>query len=304
MINKSDLYVGMPVYISSRSVGSRRKTEFVEARISKIGRKWIEVEPVYLGRFSIEDGEDAGECTPVRRLYSSPDEYFNVVDRNRLIMELIRMDKRLVENILTPQLEQVAELLGLTYEKVDRLSNKEIGGLGMNWISVEERLPGAPGHYLVLTSINYWHGGCDDVNSELSNLGTTKGYVGTRKSVLDCYYDISGDWNRVCNQHVTHWMSIPAPPTVGVDEESETLEPDTEAVESCPYCEAENVYPGWDVEKHGYIAECKECGKRIFLCDECLHAEDNPSMHCDWHNESNGECVVGYCFRGITANKE
>ena len=34
------------------------------------------------------------------------------------------------------------------------------------WISVEDRLPDAPGHYLVCTSINYWHGGCLDENEE------------------------------------------------------------------------------------------------------------------------------------------
>ena len=28
-----------------------------------------------------------------------------------------------------------------------------------------------------------------------------------------------------------------------------------EAVEVCPHCMGENVYPNWDVEKQGYIAE-------------------------------------------------
>ena len=34
------------------------------------------------------------------------------------------------------------------------------------WISVKDRLPDKPGHYLVCTSINYWHGGCMDKNEE------------------------------------------------------------------------------------------------------------------------------------------
>ena len=82
------------------------------------------------------------------------------------------------------------------------------------WVSVEERLPDKPGHYLVCTSINYWHGGCMDVNQEhkYHDNGTPVGYDGTTMSVLDCYYDITGDWNRVCNKHVTHWMHLPAPP--------------------------------------------------------------------------------------------
>lgn len=80
------------------------------------------------------------------------------------------------------------------------------------WIPVEERLPDKPGHYLVCTNVNYWHGGCMDKNGASSNAGTTDGYAGTTLSVLDCFYDITGDWNRVCNAHVTHWMPLPQPP--------------------------------------------------------------------------------------------
>lgn len=81
------------------------------------------------------------------------------------------------------------------------------------WVSVEERLPDKPGHYLVCTSVNYWHGGCMNKNGVSSNKGTTDGYVGTTLSVLDCFYDTTGNWNRVYNKHVTHWMPLPAPPT-------------------------------------------------------------------------------------------
>ena len=82
------------------------------------------------------------------------------------------------------------------------------------WISVKDRLPEKPGHYLVLTSKNYWHGGCNDKNSSSEIYGTTKGYENTTMSVIDCFFDISGDWNRACNWHVTHWMQLPKPPEV------------------------------------------------------------------------------------------
>lgn len=82
------------------------------------------------------------------------------------------------------------------------------------WISVKDRLPEHPGHYLVCTSINYWHGGCMDINENHKYYpsGTPVGYDGTTMSVLDCYYDVTGQWNRVCDSHVTHWMPLPQPP--------------------------------------------------------------------------------------------
>lgn len=73
-----------------------------------------------------------------------------------------------------------------------------------------------------------------------------------------------------------------------------------EAVEVCPHCDSENIYPMWDTAKLGYVANCQCCGKQIMLCDECFHSEDNGLQKCDW-------CVTecgGKCFRGITVNKK
>ena len=121
--------------------------------------------------------------------------------------------------------EKLVELLGycaveesITIEPVaesrlvDFLVNH--GVTVQEWISVEDRLPEDPGHYLVCTSINYWHGGCMDINEnhKYHPNGTPVGYDGTTMSVLDCYYDVTGHWNRVCDSHVTHWMPIPEPP--------------------------------------------------------------------------------------------
>lgn len=82
------------------------------------------------------------------------------------------------------------------------------------WVDVKDRLPEYPGHYLVCTSINYWHGGCMDINEnhKYHPNGTPVGYDGSTMSVLDCYYDVTGHWNRVCDRHVTHWMPLPPPP--------------------------------------------------------------------------------------------
>lgn len=71
-----------------------------------------------------------------------------------------------------------------------------------------------------------------------------------------------------------------------------------EAVEVCPHCDSENVYPMWDTEVSGFVAVCKYCGKEIFLCDECQHTvcEDGEVHECDWRGTKCG----GQCHRGIT----
>lgn len=101
-------------------------------------------------------------------------------------------------------------------EKIKRIADHLIayGVTVQEWISVNDRLPEYPGHYLVCTSINYWHGGCMDINEnhKYHPNGTPVGYDGSTMSVLDCYYDVAGHWNRVCDSHVTNWMPIPEPP--------------------------------------------------------------------------------------------
>lgn len=72
----------------------------------------------------------------------------------------------------------------------------------------------------------------------------------------------------------------------------------TEAVEVCPHCDSENVYPMWDTEVSGFVAVCKHCGKEILLCDECQHTilEDGEVHNCDWCKTECG----GKCHRGCT----
>ena len=73
-----------------------------------------------------------------------------------------------------------------------------------------------------------------------------------------------------------------------------------EVVETCPYCGNENVYQ-WNVGFDGYMATCKECGKTIHLCSECLDAEDNEYQKCDWHKEKcpwDKTIEMSVCFRG------
>lgn len=72
-----------------------------------------------------------------------------------------------------------------------------------------------------------------------------------------------------------------------------------EQVETCPNCDCDNVFSNWDPEEKGYIAVCWNCGKKIFLCDACLHAEDNPERICDWKERRDGRgCMRGWIKKG------
>ena len=73
---------------------------------------------------------------------------------------------------------------------------------------------------------------------------------------------------------------------------------DHEIVEVCPHCGNENVYLKGSSFPTNYKAFCKECGKEIFLCDECTHSKDNPTMSCNWQEEDG--CSV--CMRGRIRN--
>lgn len=49
--------------------------------------------------------------------------------------------------------------------------------------------------------------------------------------------------------------------------------------EWCSNCGSE-IEMRWDTDTRGFVAFCPVCGERLVLCDECLHAEDNPSHRC------------------------
>lgn len=69
-----------------------------------------------------------------------------------------------------------------------------------------------------------------------------------------------------------------------------------EEVEVCPHCMGENILQH-DVERNGYQVTCQHCGKKIMLCDACMHANDNPNRVCDWTESAN-------CFRKPYHSKE
>lgn len=70
--------------------------------------------------------------------------------------------------------------------------------------------------------------------------------------------------------------------------------------EICPHCDFENVYEGHNPEKHGYVVTCNDCGREMFLCDACRHAEDygGVTKECNWHLEKGKDGIYGVCHRG------
>lgn len=62
-----------------------------------------------------------------------------------------------------------------------------------------------------------------------------------------------------------------------------------EIVEVCPHCGEENIRM-WDVRRSGYEIRCCNCHKKMMLCDECFHSDDNLGGRCDWSEKHN-------CFR-------
>ena len=58
-------------------------------------------------------------------------------------------------------------------------------------------------------------------------------------------------------------------------EAAETADDRTYIVtEMCPHCMNE-IEMRWNTDTEGFKAFCPVCGKRLMLCDECLHAEDS-----------------------------
>lgn len=70
------------------------------------------------------------------------------------------------------------------------------------------------------------------------------------------------------------------PRTSGAPREGRPMS-EHQVFEVCPHCENE-VVMNWDVTAHGYQSYCPYCGKRLMLCDECVHSESGIPGECDY----------------------
>ena len=69
-----------------------------------------------------------------------------------------------------------------------------------------------------------------------------------------------------------------------------------QVTEMCPHCENE-VTMNWDVEMYGYQAYCPYCGKRLMLCDECTHSDNDIAGGCDYDSPTDR------CSRNLTGKE-
>lgn len=58
-------------------------------------------------------------------------------------------------------------------------------------------------------------------------------------------------------------------------------------IEMCPHCGNE-IEMAWSINDRGYKAFCSVCGKRLMLCDECMHSGPDGEFvgKCDYCSET------------------
>lgn len=120
-MDRKDFSVGMTVYISPDWRGKTKRLQ--KATIKKIGRKWVEVEPEFLGRFSIATGEeDAGRYSPTRKLFLDPQLYYDNIDSIRIQQAVHQLltNYQTMASVSLEQWKAIAEILGAEYTPIER----------------------------------------------------------------------------------------------------------------------------------------------------------------------------------------
>src|SRR5687768_12823963 len=86
--------VGQTVYLRPQNNAARRSSEIKEAVITKVGRKYFEVEPKWYGRFKVDTMyQDAGHYTPDYQAYLSMEEIEEEKELSKLYDEVSKFFK-------------------------------------------------------------------------------------------------------------------------------------------------------------------------------------------------------------------
>lgn len=107
--------IGQKVYLRPQNNAARRSTEIKEATITKVGRKYFEVEPKWYGRFEIETMyQDGGDYTPNYQAYFSLEEIEEEKELNKLHREVGKFFTGYGKPDISPsQIRAIADILGI-----------------------------------------------------------------------------------------------------------------------------------------------------------------------------------------------
>jgi len=107
--------IGQKVWVSTAQ-GGRRDLSLKEATITKVGRKWVDLNPHYLGRFDCSTMQlDGGRYGSPGQVYLSPEAFHTEVLTQRLWSELARrITIYSPEGMTIDKIRQVAALLNIS----------------------------------------------------------------------------------------------------------------------------------------------------------------------------------------------
>ena len=107
--------VGQTVYLRPTGNAVRRSSEIKEAVITKVGRKYFEVEPSHFGRFEIESMQQDGKgYVSDYQAYLSLEAIQVEKEHNRLLDEVTKVFRGYGRPIATfDQIKAIAKILGI-----------------------------------------------------------------------------------------------------------------------------------------------------------------------------------------------
>lgn len=89
MLKERTLFVGQIIYYKIISDRRGDDTSLKETKITKIGRKYFEIEEKWVGKF-FKDSliHDAGQYSPGYEIYLSKEDYENEIEANKIYLQL------------------------------------------------------------------------------------------------------------------------------------------------------------------------------------------------------------------------
>lgn len=183
----------------------------------------------------------------------------------------------------------VREADGYEYDYEGAQSEEDLGTGNDDWLfNIDEtinfekykaRIDEAKANYTILQIIGFIHDLWYEDDIDEATEAALYDYIDPEEKYNNAT-EYDWEWESIINPLRCDWISNA-----------------TDATEVCPHCESETTVKDWNPRK-GYIYTCAGCGRKAFLCSECMYADDNPFHKCDWEEiERNGK-KYSHCMRG------